>query len=132
MPTKRPVFLYSLLVALFAITLLYQVRYLPDIVRSERIQSPFFFVASGSNRIALTTPEARAYGIHTGDRLLAVNGVPFTGSGVLGRARATRKAGVPMAVTIAPKNGTGRRPTNDRIAGDGCPAERMGCPEQLL
>ncbi len=105
MPTRRPFFLYSLLVALFAITLLYQVRYLPDVVRSDRIQSPFFFVDSGSNRIALATPEARAYGIHTGDRLLAVNGVPFTGSRVLGRARAERKPGVPMEVTIAPKNG---------------------------
>jgi len=104
-PTQRPFFLYSLLVALFAITLLYQVRYLPDVVRNERIQSPFFFVDSGSNRIALATPEARAYGIYTGDRLLAVNGVPFTGGGVLGRARAVRKLGVPMEVTIAPKNG---------------------------
>ena len=37
MPTRRPVFLYSLLAALFAITLLYQVRYLPDVVRSQRI-----------------------------------------------------------------------------------------------
>jgi phosphoserine phosphatase RsbU/P len=106
-PTKRPLFLYSLLVTLFAITLLYQLRYLPDIVRSERIQSPFFFVDSGSNRISITTPEAGAYGIHTGDRLLAVNGVPFTGAGLLGRARATRRAGVPMVVIIAPKNGSG-------------------------
>ena len=105
MPTRRPVFLYSLLAGLFAITLLYQVRYLPDIVRDQRIRSPFFFVDSGSNKIALTTPEAASYGIHTGDRLLAVNGVPFTGSGVLGHARAMRRAGVPMAVTIAPKNG---------------------------
>ena len=106
MPTRRPVFLYSLLTVLFAITLLYQVRYLPDIVRDQRIRSPFFFVDSGSNKIALATPEAASYGIHTGDRLLAVNGVPFTGSGVLGHARAMRRAGVPMAVTIAPKNGT--------------------------
>jgi sigma-B regulation protein RsbU (phosphoserine phosphatase) len=104
-PTRRPFFLYSLLVALFAITLLYQVRYLPDVVRNDRIQSPFFFVDSGSNKITLATPETREYGVHTGDRLLAVNGVPFTGSSVLGRARAERKPGVPMEVTIAPKNG---------------------------
>ena len=105
MPTRRPAFLYSLLTALFAITLLYQVRYLPDVVRSQRIDSPFFFVDAGSNRIALTTSEVVSYGIHTGDRLLAVDGVPFTGSGVLGRARAMRRPGVPMVVTIAPKNG---------------------------
>jgi sigma-B regulation protein RsbU (phosphoserine phosphatase) len=104
-PTRRPVFLYSLLAALFAIALLYQVRYLPDLVRSQGIQSPFFFVSTGSNRVAYSTPEDAAYGIHTGDRLLAVNGVPFTGSGVLGHAQAMRRPGVPMAVTIAPKNG---------------------------
>jgi phosphoserine phosphatase RsbU/P len=106
-PTRRPVFLYSLLVALFAITLLYQVRYLPDLVRNSRIDSPFFFVDYGSNRISFATPESVAYGIHTGDRLLAVNGLPFTGTGVLGRARATRKAGVPMVITIVPKDGPG-------------------------
>ena len=94
MPTRRPVFLYSLLAALFAITLLYQVRYLPDVVRSQRIDSPFFFVDAGSNRIALTTSEAVSYGIHTGDRLLAVDGVPFTGGGVLGRWR-VRSAKIP-------------------------------------
>jgi sigma-B regulation protein RsbU (phosphoserine phosphatase) len=93
------------LAAIFAITLLYQVRYLPDVVRNGRIESPFFFVDSGSNRIALATPETRAYGIHTGDHLLAVNGIPFTGSAVLGRARAERKPGVPMEVTIVPKDG---------------------------
>ena len=109
MPTRRPVFLYSLLAALFAITLLYQVRYLPDVVHSQRIDSPFFFVDAGSNRIALATSEAVSYGIHTGDRLLAVDGVPFTGGGVLGHARAMRSPGVAMIVTIAPKNGGDQR-----------------------
>jgi sigma-B regulation protein RsbU (phosphoserine phosphatase) len=104
-PTRRPVFLYSLLTALFVVALLYQVRYLPDIIRNQRIDSPFFFVDAGSNRIALTNSEALSYGIHSGDRLLAVDGVPFTGSGVLGHARAIRRPGIPMVVTIAPKNG---------------------------
>jgi phosphoserine phosphatase RsbU/P len=104
-PTRRPVFLYSLLAALFAITLLYQVRYLPDLVRNSRIDSPFFFVDYGTNRISFVTPESVAYGIHSGDRLLAVNGLPFTGTGVLGRALETRRAGVPMVITIVPKNG---------------------------
>jgi phosphoserine phosphatase RsbU/P len=106
-PIRRPVFLYSLLTVLFAITLLYQVRYLPDLVRNSRIESPFFFVDYGTDRISFVTPETIAYGIHAGDRLLAVNGVPFTGIGVLGRARETRRAGVPMVVTIVPKNGAG-------------------------
>jgi sigma-B regulation protein RsbU (phosphoserine phosphatase) len=97
--------LYSLLAALFAITLLYQIRYLPDLVRSSRVDSPFFFVDYGTNKITYVTPETVAYGIHSGDQLLAVNGVPFDGTGVLGRARETRRPGVPMVITIVPKDG---------------------------
>ncbi len=48
MPIKRPIFLYSLLATLFAITLLYQVRYLPDLFRRETLNFPFFFVDPGS------------------------------------------------------------------------------------
>ena len=44
MPTKRPVFLYSVLAFIFAITLVYQARYLPDIIHRESTDAPFFFV----------------------------------------------------------------------------------------
>ena len=81
MPIKRPIFLYSLLAALFAITLLYQARYLPDLIRRKHSNFPFFFVEPGTNRISLATRESAGLGIHNGDQLLAVNGVPFTGTG---------------------------------------------------
>jgi hypothetical protein len=103
-PTKRPIFLYSLLATLFAVTLLYQVFYIPDFVRRELKHFPFFFVESGSNRIAFASPESAAYGIHDGDQLLAVNGVPYTGTGLLGRAFRSTQVGVPLVVTIVPKN----------------------------
>ena len=43
MPTKRPTLLYSLLAALFAISLFFQVPYLHDLFRRETLQFPFFF-----------------------------------------------------------------------------------------
>ena len=104
MPTKRPIFLYSLLTALFAITLLYQIRYLPDLVRRETVHFPFFFVDPGSDQIAFTSPEAASFGIHDGDHLLAVNGAPFTGSGVLGLAFKKARVGVPLVMTVLPKD----------------------------
>ncbi len=107
MPVKRPIFLYSLLAGLFAITLLYQARYLPDFVHGEARSFPFFFVDSGSNRISLVTRETTGLGIHNGDQLLAVNGVPYTGTAVPGRAFATAQAGTPLLVTIVPANTPG-------------------------
>ena len=104
MPTKRPVFLYSLLAALFVITLLYQAGYLPDFVRGEVLHCPTFFAESGSNRISFATAEAAGYGIHDGDHLLSVNDVPYTGTGVLGQAFRSATVGVPLRVTIVPKD----------------------------
>ncbi len=49
MPTKRPVFLYSLLAVLFAVNLLYRGFYLPGFIHLEKVSFPFFFVESGSN-----------------------------------------------------------------------------------
>jgi phosphoserine phosphatase RsbU/P len=103
-PTKRPILLYNLLAALFAISLLYQVRYLHDLFRHETVQFPFFFVDSGSDTINFTTPEAASLGIRNGDHLLAVNRIPLTGTGVLGQAFDKAKAGVPLVLTIVAKN----------------------------
>ena len=104
MPTKRPIFLYSLLATLFVITLLYQAGYLPSFFRDEVTHCPFFFAESGSNRITFATAESEAYGIHDGDQLIAVNGVPYTGTGMLGHALRSATVGVPLAVTIVPKD----------------------------
>lgn len=104
MPIKRPILLYSLLATLFAISLLYQVRYLPDLFRRETVHFAFFFVDPGSDTINFTTPEAASFGIRNGDHLVAVNGIPFIGTGVLGRAFNRAKAGVPLNVTIVAKD----------------------------
>jgi phosphoserine phosphatase RsbU/P len=103
-PIKRPIFLYSLLATLFLITLVYQVRFLPDFARREVKHFPFFFVESGSNRIDFPTAESARIGIHKGDRLVAVNGMPFTGTGDLGRAFEEAQVGVPLVMTIRAKD----------------------------
>jgi sigma-B regulation protein RsbU (phosphoserine phosphatase) len=104
-PIKRPIFLYSVLAILFAIALLYQIRYLPDFVRREARQIPFFFVEPGTNRVTNATPETAGFGIHNGDQVLAVNGASYTGTGLLGHAFLEARVGVPVVVTTAPKNG---------------------------
>jgi phosphoserine phosphatase RsbU/P len=101
-PTKRPIFLYSLLAVLFAVNMLYRVFYLPDFIQREKVNFPFFFVESGSNGIDLATPTAAGFGIHNGDQLISVNGTAYTGTGVLGRAFAKAEPGTPLQVTIAP------------------------------
>ena len=109
MPTKRPILLYSLLASLFAISLLYQVRYLPDLFHRETVHFPFFFVDPGSNTINFTTPEAAGLGIRNGDHLVTVDGTPFTGTGVLGQAFTTAKADVPLVLTIVTKDAGEKR-----------------------
>jgi hypothetical protein len=101
-PTKRPIFLYSVLAILFAVNLLYRVFYLPDFIHGEVLNFPFFFVESGSNGIDLATPKAVGFGIHNADQLIAVNGTAYTGTGVLGRAFTKAEAGTPLVVTIVP------------------------------
>ena len=118
MPTKRPIFLYSLLAVLFAVNLLYRVFYLPDFIHREVLNFPFFFVESGSNRIDLATPKAAGFGIHNGDQLVAVNGTAYTGTGVLGRAFTKAEAGTPLVVTIVPAHDPRGRPANHLSAGN--------------
>jgi phosphoserine phosphatase RsbU/P len=109
-PTKRPIFLYSVLAVLFAVNVLYRVFYLPDFIHREVLNFPFFFVESGSNGIVFATPKAAGFGIHNADHLIAVNGVKYTGTGVLGRAFTKAEAGNPLMVTIIPVDAPGSAP----------------------
>jgi hypothetical protein len=78
--TKRPIFLYILLAALFAITLVYQGRYVPDFLSRERANVPFFAVRPGTNQVYMASPNTVASGVRNGDALVAINGVPFSGT----------------------------------------------------
>ncbi|MGB9123294.1 MAG: SpoIIE family protein phosphatase [Candidatus Angelobacter sp.] len=100
MPIKRPIFRYSVLAFLFIATILYEVRYTRDIILGESTDIASVIPETGSNRVRFAAPEAARAGIHVGDLLVAVNGVPYTGTGVLGGAFAHARPGIPIVLTI--------------------------------
>jgi sigma-B regulation protein RsbU (phosphoserine phosphatase) len=79
--------------------MLYEVRYTHDILRDAKIDVPLFTPDPGTNKIVFAIPAAVRAGIHTGDRVLAINGVPYTGTGMLGDALAHARPGVPIYAT---------------------------------
>ena len=110
MPSKRPIVRYAVLALLFALTMAYEIRYTGDILRGERVDVPFFITESATNRIAFASPDAHRAGIHSGDHVLAVNGVRYTGTSVLGDARARARPGSPIVLTVqSPDAGAGQR-----------------------
>jgi sigma-B regulation protein RsbU (phosphoserine phosphatase) len=100
MPSKRPTLLYGLLALIFVITLAYHVFYFPDLFRREAFHYPFFAVDPGTNEVAYAGQDAISLRIHNKDHLLAVNGQPFTGTGMLARAMNDLKVGRPIVVTV--------------------------------
>jgi len=116
-PVKRPIVRYAMLAFLFAITMVYEVRYTGDILRGERVDVPFFITESATNRIAFATPDAHRAGIRTGDQLLAVDGVPYTGTSVLGDARARARPGSRIVLTVqSPDPFSGERTVSVPVA----------------
>ena len=104
MPAKRPILLYCLLAIVFVITLAYQVRYLPQWARRETRVIPFFFTGSGNNLVEFTSPKAVGFGLHKGDQVVALNGMPYTGTSSLSSAFNATKVGVPLRVAIIPRD----------------------------
>jgi len=99
-PVKRPLFRYSILVLLFAMTASYEARYVRDILRDQTRQTYAVVPQAGSNQIQNVDPGAARAGVHVGDLLLAVNGVPYTGTGMLGQAFALATPDVPIQLTV--------------------------------
>ena len=104
MPARRPILLYCLLAIVFAITLAFQVGYLPQFVHRDATNVPFFFTEAGSNRVQLTSSDAVQLGVRQGDQVVAVNGVPYTGTSILSSAFSKARAGTPLRITIIPKD----------------------------
>jgi sigma-B regulation protein RsbU (phosphoserine phosphatase) len=99
-PVKRPYFRYAFLAFLFVIAMMYQVRRTQGHLSWERINILPLGVQGGSNKIIAVGPSAIKAGLHTGDLLLAVNGVAYTGTGVLGDAQEHARPGVPVVLTV--------------------------------
>jgi phosphoserine phosphatase RsbU/P len=85
-PSKRPIFRYSVLAVLFVITVAYEIPYLYDIVRDESRHVPFFSMAIDSNRIEFVTKEAAAAGLAKGDEVISIDGHTYHGVGDWGEA----------------------------------------------
>ncbi len=100
MPIKRPNFRYSVLLCLFAITAVYEFLYVRDILRGASLDIPFFVIDAASNRIGYVSNQAARAGLLTGEELLKVNGVPYTGSAVLGDAQDHAQVGGNLILTV--------------------------------
>jgi phosphoserine phosphatase RsbU/P len=109
--TKRPIFLYILLAGLFAITLVYQGRYIPDFLSRERVNVPFFQVRPGTDRVFMASRNTVTSGIRNGDALVAINGVPFSGTAQLARAFNEAQPGSALTVTLVPADAPGSQRT---------------------
>jgi sigma-B regulation protein RsbU (phosphoserine phosphatase) len=98
--TKRPILRYLLLAMLFAITVAYEISYLRNFVQDEKRDVPLVVLKSASNQVALVSEHVAKAGMRVGDRILAVNGVPYTGTGLLFDAFHRAPIGVPIALTV--------------------------------
>jgi phosphoserine phosphatase RsbU/P len=101
-PTKRPSLHYIALGALFVIAILYQARLTPDIIQGERVDVPFFSVATAN--LDVVSPEAERAGLHRGDTLLAINGQPYTGTAMRAQAFVNAKPGDTIRLTVRTKS----------------------------
>lgn len=97
MPIKRPIFRYSVLALLFAVAFTYEIRYLRDILLGERRDVTLVALAPASNTVVFVSRKAD---VHPGDQIVAVNGVPYTGTGLLGQAYAHTNPGQSIVLTV--------------------------------
>jgi serine phosphatase RsbU (regulator of sigma subunit) len=100
---SKRAFLYILLAALFLIASVYQGRFIQR--RLQALTNPDTFVlnqiqTSISGQITSLSNTAEAAGLRKGDVLLAVEGRPYTGRGVLTDALVGKRIGDPLTVTI--------------------------------
>lgn len=100
---SKRAFLYILLAALFVIATSYQARFVQR--RLAYLTNPDSFalnqiVTSTSGVITFVGDTARDAGIQKGDTLLAVEGRPYVGRGVLADALAGKQVGDPLSVLI--------------------------------
>jgi phosphoserine phosphatase RsbU/P len=97
---KPPIVRYICLAALLLGVLLYQVRVAIDILPGEKVNVPSIEPATASASLETVSPEAEKAGLRRGDVLLAINGKPYTGTVVLGKAIARARPGQNIFVTV--------------------------------
>lgn len=96
---------YILLLALFVVAVTYQARYTVDAIREdfypgEQVREPFA-TEDIEPIIARLRPEGEEAGLRKGDRVLALNDRPVTGSAVFDQIAAAARPGDSLTVTVA-------------------------------
>jgi sigma-B regulation protein RsbU (phosphoserine phosphatase) len=108
---------YAALAALFVLAAGYQVRALADFVhipRGERVRPPVV-IDPLDGSVTSMQPEAEAAGIHAGDRVLAVRGVPLVGRKTIAGALPSARPGDILELTVA-RPGEGEHKARIRLA----------------
>ena len=103
---------YACLAALFAVAAIYQVRVSTELVQNllqgtELPRSPFE-IAAADPIIFNVRVEAKNAGVSNGDRLISVNGRPFTGDSLFWRPIRRARAGDLLALRIQQKGSVER------------------------
>jgi signal transduction histidine kinase/DNA-binding response OmpR family regulator len=104
---RRPLHLFVALACLALAAAAFDTYHIAFIVRygTGRVMRAPFVAASATGTIQRLRPEAARAGLHVGDTVLAIDGVPFAGTTTLDRAVARARPGASLATTTATKGG---------------------------
>jgi sigma-B regulation protein RsbU (phosphoserine phosphatase) len=105
LPEKtRVAVLRALLLLLLGLALAYRLRSFADAARvladPDRVAVPGFAIQFGGDRVFLVGGAAEQAGLRAGDRVVSIDGEPYTGRSVLGRALARGEPGEPVRVGV--------------------------------
>jgi sigma-B regulation protein RsbU (phosphoserine phosphatase) len=101
-PSKRPTLRYLILTFLLVITVAYEGAYWRTMLRLHRFDFPIVAMKPASNELDAKNSSTRV-DLKTGDRLLAVNGVPYRGEATLYSAFNRARLGVPILLEVESK-----------------------------
>lgn len=102
MPSKRPIFRYLLLAFLLLITVAYEGAYWRTMLRLHRFDFPTIAMKAATDQLDVKN-SSRHSGLQDGDRLLAVNGIPYRGAATLYSAYHHAQVGVPILLEVESK-----------------------------
>src|ERR1051326_1245416 len=100
--SRRP--LYVLLAIVFVLAMAYQIAFSIEAIESRRHFSEMvlhpFDMALASDRIAWTAKALADLGVHSGDRLLSIEGEPYQGAAQVSRILAAKRPGGTIAIRV--------------------------------
>src|SRR5436190_109587 len=95
---------YLVLAVLFVWTAAVEVRTATYLLKSNPVRSPFQ-IHFYSDVVASVRPEAASASVLERDRIVAIEGMPYTGTSVLGKPLQRLHPGDKLLLTVAPDEG---------------------------